>query len=82
LDKKEEQRVIARINELYHLKEQRPLTEAEQAERKRLHKKFIANFRAGFRQEVENLVIVDKNGREVTSEKAKRAQRRKGLRKD
>ncbi|MCI1973263.1 MAG: DUF896 domain-containing protein, partial [Lactobacillus sp.] len=44
--------------------------------------KFIANFRAGFKQQVENLVIVDKNGRELTSEKAKRAQRRKGLRKD
>jgi uncharacterized protein YnzC (UPF0291/DUF896 family) len=82
LDKKEEQRVIARINELYHLKEKRPLTAEEELERKQLHKKFIANFRAGFKQQVENLVIVDKNGRELTSEKAKRAQRRKGLRKD
>ncbi len=27
-------------------------------------------------------VILDKNGKEVTSERAKRAQRRKGLRKD
>lgn len=81
LDQEEEKQVIARINELYHLKEKRGLSAAEQAERKRLHKKFIANFRAGFKQEVEDLVIINKNGQEVTSEKAKRAQRRKGLRK-
>ncbi|MCT7681738.1 MAG: DUF896 domain-containing protein, partial [Lactobacillus crispatus] len=39
-------------------------------------------FRAGFKQQIENLVLIDKNGKEITSEKAKRAQRRKGLRKD
>lgn len=81
MDKKEE-RVRNRINELYHKKQTEGLTPEEQAEREELHKKFIANFRAGFKQQIENLVLIDKNGKEITSEKAKRAQRRKGLRKD
>lgn len=82
MDKKEEERVRNRINELYHKKQTEGLTREEQAEREELHKKFIANFRAGFKQQIENLVLIDKNGKEITSEKAKRAQRRKGLRKD
>lgn len=82
MDKKEEERVRNRINELYHKKQTEGLIPEEQAEREELHKKFIANFRAGFKQQIENLVLIDKNGKEITSEKAKRAQRRKGLRKD
>lgn len=82
MDKKEEERVRNRINELYHKKQTEGLPPEEQAEREELHKKFIANFRAGFKQQIENLVLIDKNGKEITSEKAKRAQRRKGLRKD
>lgn len=79
MSKEEEKKVTDRINELYHKKEKEGLTPEEEAERKELHKKFLANFRAAFKQDVENL---DKNGKEVTSERAKRAQRRKGLRKD
>ena len=77
-----EKKMISRINELYHKKESVGLTEAEEKERKKLHREFIKNFRAGFKQDVENLVIIDKNGNEITSEKAKKAQRKKGLRKD
>ena len=80
--KKKKKKVTDRINELYHKKEKEGLTPEEEAERKELHKKFLANFRAAFKQDVENMVILDKNGKEVTSERAKRAQRRKGLRKD
>ncbi|MGQ5709438.1 DUF896 domain-containing protein [Lactobacillus sp. PSON] len=82
MDKDEEKKVTDRINELYHKKQNEGLTEEEEKERKELHKKFLANFRAGFKQQLENTVIVDKNGKEVTSEKAKAAQRKKGLRKD
>ncbi|GIP67789.1 hypothetical protein LhelvAHU1049_19940 [Lactobacillus helveticus] len=53
------------------------MTPEEEQERKELHKKFLANFRATFKQDVENMVIIDKNGKEVTSERAKRAQRKK-----
>lgn len=77
-----EKKLINRINELYHKKKSVGLTEAEEKERRKLHQEFIKNFRAGFKQDVENLVIIDKNGKEITSEKAKRAQRKKGLRKD
>ncbi len=77
-----EQKLINRINELYHKKKSSGLTVAEENERKKLHQEFIKNFRAGFKQDVENLVIIDKNGKEITSEKAKKVQRQKGLRKD
>ncbi|AWM75482.1 DUF896 domain-containing protein [Lactobacillus kullabergensis] len=77
-----EKKLINRINELYHKKESVGLTEDEEIERKKLHLEFIKNFRAGFKQDVENLVIIDKNGKEITSEIAKKAQRKKGLRKD
>ncbi|BDR60647.1 DUF896 domain-containing protein [Lactobacillus xylocopicola] len=77
-----EKKLINRINELYHKKKSTGLTAAEEKERAELHQEFIKNFRASFKQDVENLVIVDKNGKEVTSEKAKQAQRQKGLRKD
>ena len=82
MSKEEEKKVTDRINELYHKKEKEGLTPEEEAERKELHKKFLANFRAAFKQDVENMVILDKNGKEVTSERAKRAKRKKGLRKD
>ncbi|ARD06634.1 MULTISPECIES: DUF896 domain-containing protein [Lactobacillus] len=82
MDKDEIKKVTDRINELYHKKENEGLTPEEEAERKELHKKFLANFRAGFKQQLEDTVIIDKDGNEVTSERAKRAQRKKGLRKD
>lgn len=82
MDKDEIKRVTNRINELYHKKQNEGLTKEEEKERKELHQKFLANFRAGFKQQLEDTVIIDKNGREITSERAKRAQRRKGLRKD
>lgn len=82
MDKDETKKVTDRINELYHKKQDEGLTEEEEKERKELHKKFLANFRAGFKQQLEDTVILDKDGKEVTSEKAKAAQRKKGLRKD
>ena len=82
MDQEEEKKVTARINELYHKKQEQGLTPEEEEERKELHKKFLANFRAGFKQQLKDTVIIDKNGKEVTSERAKRAQRKKGLRKD
>lgn len=72
--------VRQRINELYKKKQESGLTEAEEAERKELHKKFIANFRAGFKQQLDSLVIVDNKGKDVTPEKAKQIQKEKGLR--
>lgn len=76
----EADQVRKRINELYKKKQESGLTEAEEAERKELHKKFIANFRAGFKQQLDSLVIVDNKGKDVTPEKAKQIQKEKGLR--
>lgn len=76
----ESDQVRQRINELYKKKQESGLTEAEEAERKELHKKFIANFRAGFKQQLDSLVIVDKKGKDVTPEKAKQIQKERGLR--
>ena len=77
MDKKEEEKLIKRINELTKISRER-----EVEERKKLRSAFLENFRAGFRQQLEDTVVIDENGKEVTSEKAKEAQRRKGLRKD
>jgi len=76
----ESDQVRQRINELYKKKQESGLTEAEEAERKELHKQFIANFRAGFKQQLDSLVIVDDKGKDVTPEKAKQIQKEKGLR--
>ena len=82
MDKKEEEKVIKRINELTQISRERELTPDELEERKKLRAAFLENFRAGFRQQLEDTVVIDKDGKEVTSEKAKEAQRSKGLRKD
>lgn len=82
MESEEIKKITKRINDLYHKKESSGLTAEEEAERKELHQKFLNNFRKAFRQQIEDTVIIDKNGKEVTSERAKRAQRRKGLRKD
>lgn len=76
----ESDQVRQRINELYKKKQESGLTEAEEAERKELHKKFIANFRASFKQQLDSLVIVDDKGKDVTPEKAKQIQKEKGFR--
>ncbi|MGX4645147.1 DUF896 domain-containing protein [Holzapfeliella sp. JNUCC 80] len=73
---------IDRINELAKKRKEAGLSEAEEMERKKLHREYLADFRAGFKQQIENMKIIDKDGKEVTSEKAKEAQRRKGLRED
>ena len=82
IDKKEEEKLNKRINELTKISRERELIPDELEERKKLRAAFLENFRAGFRQQLEDTVVIDKDGKEVTSEKAKEAQRRKGLRKD
>jgi len=61
---------LARINELAAIKKKRTLTPAEAEEQKILREKFLEDFRGRFRQQLENIEIVDpddprlkKNGR-------------------
>lgn len=53
---------INRINELAHIAKQRPLTPEETAERDVLRKKYLENFRAAFRQQLDNTVIQREDG--------------------
>lgn len=50
---------IARINELAHKQKSVGLTDEEKEEQKRLRQLFLENFRAGFKQQLENIEIVD-----------------------
>ncbi|MBQ0837972.1 DUF896 domain-containing protein [Lactiplantibacillus pentosus] len=74
--------LIARINELAHKAKTEGLTELEEAERQELREKYLKEFRAGFRQQVEMLQVYDKDGKEVTPEKVRQVQRDRGLRDD
>lgn len=78
----EQDRLLKRINELAHKNKTEGLTTAEEAERKRLRDQYLKNFRAAFRSNIEMMQIFDKNGKEVTPEKVKEIQRKKGLRDD
>ena len=74
--------LIARINELAHKAKAEGLTELEEAERQELREKYLKEFRAGFRQQIEMLQVYDKDGKEVTPEKVRQVQRDRGLRDD
>ena len=58
------------------------LTEAETRERERLRREYIKNFREAMRSNIEMMRIFDKEGKEVTPEKVREIQRKKGLRDD
>ena len=63
---------IKRINELAHKKKAEGLTEAEIAEQKVLREKFLENFRAGFKQQLENIEIVEPDDPRLLAQRAKR----------
>ncbi len=58
-----EQTKLERINELARLKKQRPLTDAESAEQQALRSEYIAEWREGARQVLENTYIQYPDGR-------------------
>ncbi len=53
---------IARINELYHLSQERRLTESELDEQKTLRKEYIASVRANLRGQLDNIDIKNEDG--------------------
>lgn len=81
-DENEQDQLLKRINELAHKNKAEGLTEAEKKERKKLRDQYLKNFREAFRSKIEMTQIFDENGKEVTPEKVKEIQRKKGLRKD
>ena len=74
--------LIDRINELAHKKKTVGLTPEEKEEQKSLRETYLSIFREGFRNRIEMLQIYDKDGKEVTPEKVKNIQRKRGLRDD
>mgnify|MGYP004465681877 CR=1 FL=1 len=71
---------IDRINELARKKKTEGLTEAELAEQAELRKAYLADFRAGFRQQVETTQFFDKKGKEITPDKLINLQKERGWR--
>ncbi|WP_295773425.1 DUF896 domain-containing protein [uncultured Limosilactobacillus sp.] len=81
-ESKEQTELLKRINELAHKNKAEGLTLAEKAERKKLRDQYLKNFREAFRSNIELMQIYDDNGKEVTPEKIKEIQRKRGLRDD
>ena len=72
-----DEKLVKRINELYHLSKQRKLTELEIKEQKKLRLQFLANFRAGFKQQIEDIVFVDEKAMKLHRKKPKLYSERK-----
>lgn len=53
---------IKRINELYHLSQERALTEEEKEEQALLRRAYIESVRANLRGQLENIEIVEADG--------------------
>ena len=78
----DQEKLLKRINELAHKNKEEGLTEAETKERAKLRKEYLKNFREAMRSKIEMMRIFDDNGKEVTPEKVREIQRKKGLRDD
>lgn len=78
----DQEKLLKRINELAHKNKEEGLTEAETKERAKLRKEYLKNFREAMRSSIEMMRIFDDNGKEVTPEKVREIQRKKGLRDD
>ncbi|GET15045.1 hypothetical protein AYP76_04125 [Ligilactobacillus agilis] len=76
------QELIDRINFLAKKKKTTGLSEDEKVEQQSLRETYLAMFRENFRSHIEMLQVYDKDGKEVTPEKVKEIQRKKGLRDD
>ena len=61
-----DQKLINRINELASISKVRKLTEQEEIERANLRKEYLKQFKAGFRQQLEGVKVVDAKGNDVT----------------
>ena len=78
----DQEKLLKRINELAHKNKKEGLTEAETKEREKLRKEYLKNFREAMRSNIEMMRMFDDNGKEVTPEKVREIQRKKGLRDD
>ncbi|EOT35405.1 DUF896 family protein [Enterococcus durans] len=70
---------IERINELARIKKEKGLSEAEKKEQLELREEYLNAFRLGMRHHIEGMKIVDPEGNDVTPDKLKEIQKKKGL---
>ncbi len=61
-------KLIQRINELARKEK---LTDAEKKEQEALRKQYLALFRMGFKEQLENIKVIDAEGHDVTPNKIK-----------
>ncbi len=78
----EQDELLKKINELAHKAKAGTITKEEEDQQAELRKEYLKNFRASFRSQIEMLRVFDKQGNEVTPEKVREIQRKKGLRDD
>ena len=55
-------KLIKRINELYHKSQNEGLTEEELEEQKALRSEYVANIRANLKAQLDNIDIVENDG--------------------
>ena len=53
---------IARINELYHMSQERELTAVEKMEQNKLRKEYVDAIRGNLKAQLDNIDIVEKDG--------------------
>lgn len=70
---------INRINELSKKAKSTGLTVEEAKERTKLRQEYLTSFRSSMRKTIENVQVIDPEGKDVTPEKVKQAQKRNGL---
>lgn len=68
---KEMEQLVKEINELAHKSKTAGLTEEEKNRQKALRAKYLENFRANFRQQLDSIKVVDPNGNDITPKKRK-----------
>ncbi len=57
--------LIAKINEFARISKERALTPLEEKQRDELRKEYVKQFKAGFRQTLQHVKVVDENGNEI-----------------
>jgi uncharacterized protein YnzC (UPF0291/DUF896 family) len=72
---------IERLNRLAKAKKSGAITDEELSELEALRSEYLKNFRASFKQQVENTKVIDPEGTDVTPEKLKKIQKQKNIRK-
>ncbi|SDI96108.1 DUF896 domain-containing protein [Natribacillus halophilus] len=64
---------LDRINELAKREKTTGLTTEEENEQKDLREEYLKNFRTSFKQQIQNVTVVDEEGNEVTPDKLRTA---------